>query len=102
MGRGHANSRMSHNTTVCRATNFTPFWLMYAAESVLPEELKHQSFQTAIETLACPNQVEEKDLLKSDRLKVVTNLQKYEEETRTWRDLKVKLREFDVGNLILL
>jgi hypothetical protein len=25
----------SHNTTVCRATNFTPFWLMYGAEAVL-------------------------------------------------------------------
>jgi hypothetical protein len=26
----------SHNTTVCRATNFTPFRLMYGAEVVLP------------------------------------------------------------------
>jgi hypothetical protein len=23
----------SHNTTVCRATNFTPLWLMYAADA---------------------------------------------------------------------
>jgi hypothetical protein len=30
-----------HNTTVCRATNFTPFRLMYGAEAVLPEEIKH-------------------------------------------------------------
>jgi hypothetical protein len=36
----------SHNTTVCRATNFTPFWLMYGAEAVLPEEIKHQSLWT--------------------------------------------------------
>jgi hypothetical protein len=50
----------------------------------------------------CPNEAEEKDLLKSDRLKAVANLQKYQEETRTWRDLKVKLREFDTGNLVLL
>jgi hypothetical protein len=39
----------------------------------------------------CPNEVEEKDLLKSDALKVLANLQKYQEEIRTWRDLKVKL-----------
>jgi hypothetical protein len=26
----------SHNTTVCRATNFTPFWLLFGAEAVLP------------------------------------------------------------------
>jgi hypothetical protein len=31
----------SHNTIVCRATNFTPFWLMYGAEAVLPDEIKH-------------------------------------------------------------
>jgi hypothetical protein len=31
----------SHNTTVCTTTNFTPFQLMYGAEAVLPEEIKH-------------------------------------------------------------
>jgi hypothetical protein len=31
----------SHKTTVCRATNFMLFWLMYGAEAVLPEEVKH-------------------------------------------------------------
>jgi hypothetical protein len=31
----------SHNSTVYRATNFTPFWLMYEAEAVLPEKIKH-------------------------------------------------------------
>jgi hypothetical protein len=30
-----------HNTIVSRATNFTPFRLMYRAEVVLPEEVKH-------------------------------------------------------------
>jgi hypothetical protein len=50
----------------------------------------------------CPNEAEEKDLLESDRLNAIANLQKYQEETRTWRDLKVKLQEFSVGNLILL
>jgi hypothetical protein len=31
----------SHNTTMCRATNFMPFRLMYRAEVVLPEKVKH-------------------------------------------------------------
>jgi hypothetical protein len=82
----------SHNTTVCRATNFTPFQLMYGVEAVLPEEIKHRSLSTTSETLVCPNEAEEKDLLESDRLKAIANLQKYQEETRTWRDPKVKLR----------
>jgi hypothetical protein len=31
----------SHNTTVYRVTNFTPFRLMYMTKEVLPEEVKH-------------------------------------------------------------
>jgi hypothetical protein len=29
-------------------------------------------------------------------------LEKYHEKTREWRDQKVKPREFDLGNLVLL
>jgi hypothetical protein len=32
----------------------------------------------------------------------VANLQKYQEETKAWRDPKIKLQELDVGNLVLL
>jgi hypothetical protein len=39
----------SHNTIVYRATNFTPFRLLFKAEEVLPEEIKHQSLRTTIE-----------------------------------------------------
>jgi hypothetical protein len=92
----------SHNTTMCRATNFMPFRLMYRAEVVLPEKVKHWSLWTTIEVPVCPSKAEEKDLLESDRLKAVANLQKYQEETRALRDPKVKSREFDVGNLVLL
>jgi hypothetical protein len=41
-------------------------------------------------------------LLELERLKSVTNLQKYQDKTRSWRDLKVKKKDFDVGNLVLL
>jgi hypothetical protein len=75
---------------------------MYGAEAVLPEEIKHWSLQTATKAPACPSKAEEKDLLESDRIKGVANMQKYQEETRAWRDPKVKLWEFDVGNLVLL
>jgi hypothetical protein len=92
----------SHNTTVSRATNFTPFWLLFGVEAVLPDEIKHQSLRTTAEASPCPCEAEEKDLLESDRLKGVTNLQKYQDEMRSWRNPKVKKREFDVGNLVLL
>jgi hypothetical protein len=64
----------SHNTTVSRATNFTPFWLLFEAEAVLPEEMKHQSLRTTAEAPPCPSEAEEKDLMESGRLKVVSNL----------------------------
>jgi hypothetical protein len=73
----------SHNTTVCRATDFTPFRLLSGAEAVLPEEIKHQSLYTTAEVPPCPSQAEEKDLLESERLKAVVNLQKYQAETRS-------------------
>jgi hypothetical protein len=66
----------SHNNTVCRATNFTSFQLLFGAEAVLPEEIKHQSLCTTAEAPPCPNEAEEKDLLELHRLKTVTNLQR--------------------------
>jgi hypothetical protein len=74
MGGGHANAVWSHNTIVCRATNFTPFRLMYGTKAMLPEEI---SMRTAIETVPCPNEAKEKDMLESDRLKAMVNLEKY-------------------------
>jgi hypothetical protein len=65
----------SHNTIVCRATNFTPFWLMYGADAMLPEKVKHWSLWTTTEAPACPSEAKEKDLLELDRLKAITNLQ---------------------------
>jgi hypothetical protein len=53
----------SHNTTVCRPTKFTPFRLIYGAEAMLPEEIKHQRLRATTESTSCPSEVEEKDLL---------------------------------------
>jgi hypothetical protein len=92
----------SHNTIVCRATNFTPFRLMYGAEAMLPKEIKHQSLRTTTDSTPCPSEAEDKDLLESDRPKAVTNLEKYEEKIRSWRDPKVKIKQFKVKNMVLL
>jgi hypothetical protein len=73
----------SHKTMVYRATNFTPFQLLFIAEAVLPEEIKHQSLRIIAEAPPCPSKAEEKDLLESERLKEVINLHKYLDETRS-------------------
>jgi hypothetical protein len=75
---------------------------MYGTEAMLPKEIKHRSFGATAESTPCPSEAKVKDLLKSDRLKVVTNLEKYQEETRAWRDPKVNLQQFKVRNLVLL
>jgi hypothetical protein len=64
----------SHNIMVCRATNFTPFWLLFRGKVVLSEEIKHQSLCTTAEAPPCPIEAEEKDLLQSKRLTTVANL----------------------------
>jgi hypothetical protein len=92
----------SQNTTICGATSFTPFRLLFGAKAILPKEIKHQSLRTTAEVSPCPSEAEEKDLLDSDMLKMVANLQKYQDETRFCRDPKVRKREFDVANLVLL
>jgi hypothetical protein len=75
---------------------------MYREEAMLPKEIKHQSLRATIERIACPCEAEDKDLLESDRLKAVTNPKMYQEETRAWRDMKVKPKQFEDGNLVLL
>jgi hypothetical protein len=75
---------------------------LFGAEAVLPKEIKHRSLCTKVEVLLCPSEAQEKDLSESERLKEVVNLQKYQDETRSWRDPKVKKKDFDVGNLVLL
>jgi hypothetical protein len=45
---------LSHNIMVCRATNFTPFQLLFRTEAVLLEEIKHQSLHTTTEAPPCP------------------------------------------------
>jgi hypothetical protein len=69
---------------------------MYGAKAMLPEEIKHRSLRATTDSTPCPSEVDDKDLLESDRLKAVTNLEKYQEEIRAWRDPKVKLKQFKV------
>jgi hypothetical protein len=64
------------NTTLSRAINFTPFWLLFRVEAVLPEEIEHKSLRTTAKTPPCPSEAEEKDLMESKRIKAITNLQK--------------------------
>jgi hypothetical protein len=61
----------SHNTSVSRASNFTPFKLLFDEEAVTPEEIKFKSARTMLDIVHSPKEVESKDLLESDKLRMV-------------------------------
>jgi hypothetical protein len=92
----------SHNTSVCRATKFTPFKLLYGEEPVTLEEIKFRSARTRAETTYSPTKAKSKDLLEPECMKVVENLQSYQNKTRAWRDKKVKPKHIEAEDLVLL
>jgi hypothetical protein len=72
----------SHNTSISRATNFTPFKLLYGEELVTLEEINLCSARTRPEAIYSPTEAESMDLLELERMKVVENLQSYQNEMR--------------------
>jgi hypothetical protein len=67
----------SHNISICRATKFTPFKLLYEEEPITPEEIKLCSARTRTEATYSPSEAKAKDLLEAERMKAVENLQCY-------------------------
>jgi hypothetical protein len=64
----------SHNTSMSRTTNFSPFCLLFGAKAITPEEIKHKSTWTMPEATFCATKAKDKDLLKSDKLGALINL----------------------------
>jgi hypothetical protein len=92
----------SHYTTVCRAMKFTPFKLLYGEELVTPKKIKVHRARTKTEATYSPSLAELKDLLEPECMKAVENLQSHQNETRAWRDKKVKLKHIEAGDSVLL
>jgi hypothetical protein len=60
-----------HNISISRATNFTPFKLLFEDEVVTPEEIKFKTARTRSKVVHNSIEAESKDLLEPERLKVV-------------------------------
>jgi hypothetical protein len=80
----------SHNTSVCRAIKFTPFKLLYGEKPITLEEIKFHNARRRVEATYSPIEAESKDMLEPECTKAVKNLQSYQNETRAWRDKKIK------------
>jgi hypothetical protein len=92
----------SHNTTVSRATDFTPSRLLFGTEAMTPEEIKNESIRVLkgkeIEEV---NQKVEKDMIELTILEAAENIEKYQKETKTWKDRKVVRKDIKTGDLVL-
>jgi hypothetical protein len=80
----------SHNTTVSRATGFTPFRLHFGTEAMTPEEIKNESMRVLKEKeIEEVDKKVEKDMIELTILEAAENIEKYQKETKAWRDKKV-------------
>jgi hypothetical protein len=92
----------SHNTTMSRATGFTPFLLLFRIEAMTPEEIKNESMR-----VLKPKEIEEvdqkveKDMIELIILEVAENIEKYQKETKAWKGKKVVRKDIKTGDLVL-
>ena len=90
----------SYNTTASRTIGFTPFKLLYGEEAMLPEEAKHQSLRVVKQALA-EDEEYSKEMIEGSRLEAVENINKYQEQTRKWRDNQVVKKLIQERDLVL-
>jgi hypothetical protein len=74
------------NTTECRATGFTPFCLLYGSEAMTPQEIKHGSPRTNTSAILDVDEPTSKDLIDGDRVLALQALDRYQAQTKAWRD----------------
>jgi hypothetical protein len=72
----------SHNTTVSRATGFTPFRLLFGTEAMTLEEIKNESMRVLKAKEIEVDQKVEKDMIELTILEAVENIEKYQKETK--------------------
>jgi hypothetical protein len=90
------------NTTECRATGFTPFRLLYGSEAMTLQEIKHGLPQTSTSAVPDIDEPTSKDLIDGDCVFALHALNKYQAQTKAWRDNAVVPREFNKGDLVLV
>ena len=93
----------SIRTTPNRSTGYTPFFLVYGAEAVLPSDIYHDSPRVAayVETdneLARQNSL---DVLEETRELAESRSAIYQQDLRRYHSCRVRTRNFQEGDLVL-
>jgi transposase InsO family protein len=93
----------SLRTTLSRATGFTPFFLVYGAEAVLPTDLEYRSPKVKGYD-ECTNQrahEDSLDQLDEARTVALMHAARYQQVLRRYQAGRIWRRDFDEGDLVL-
>jgi hypothetical protein len=87
---------------VSRATDITPFRLLFGIEAMTPKEIKNESMRVLTgKEIEKVDQKVEKDMIELTILEAAENIEKYQKETKTWKDRKVVRKDIKTGDLVL-
>jgi hypothetical protein len=90
----------SLRTTPSRATGFTPFFLVYGAEAILPIDLEYGSPRTrAYDDRS--NRTNREDSLEEARNVALLHSTRYQQSLRRYHARGVRSRDLQVGDLVL-
>ena len=91
------------NTMPNRSTGYTPFFMVYGAEAVLPSDIRHDSPRVAAYVEAEDEKARQDslDLLDEERDLAVTQSMIYQQDLRHYHSRRVKTRTFQEGDLVL-
>jgi hypothetical protein len=93
----------SLRTSPSRATGFTPFFLVYGAEAVLPTDLEYGSPRVKSYDEGTNQRAGEDSLDQLDEAHTVALMHsaRYQQTLRRYQAQKIQCRDFDEGDLVL-
>jgi histidinol dehydrogenase len=84
---------------VSRATGFTPFRLLFGTEAMT---IKNESMRVLkAKEIEEVDQKVEKDMIELTILEAAENIEKYQKETKAWKDKKMVRKDIKTGDLVL-
>ena len=93
----------SINTTPNRSMGYTPFFMVYGAEAVLPSDIRHDSPRVAAYVEADNEKARQDflDLLDEERDLAAARSAIYQQDLRCYHNRRFKTRTFQEGDLVL-
>jgi hypothetical protein len=93
----------SIQTTPNRSTGYTPFFLIYCAEAILPSDIRHDSPRVAAYVEANNEKARQDSLnaLEEEHDLVASRSVIYQQDLRRYHSRRVRSRTFQEGDLVI-